>query len=153
MSIINKGKFINNEYSFKSNFIQNFKSTLLRSITIKIIGYLSILLIPSFPSCVQPESITSSSAGNSAPVIKSVFVDPLLINVGSTAIIKVTAEDPDGDELSFEWTTAIGDIIGSGSEVRYTAAYCCVGINIITVTVADFKGAKTSKSVEVEIGP
>jgi len=84
-------------------------------------------------------------------VIKSVFVDPLFVKVGATAVVKVTAEDPDGDELSYEWTTAIGDIIGSGSEVRYSAAYCCLGINVITVTVADYKGAKTSKSVEVEI--
>ncbi|RPI75136.1 MAG: hypothetical protein EHM47_03445 [Ignavibacteriales bacterium] len=101
--------------------------------------------------CVQPESINSSTAGNSNPEIKSMFADPLFVKVGATAQIKVEAEDPDLDPLSYEWTTAIGDIIGSGSEVRYSAAYCCAGINIITVTVADNKGAKTSKSIEVEI--
>ena len=121
---------------------------------IKIVSYSLILTIATlFLSCVQPESITSSTAGNTTPVIRSVFVDPIFVKVGATAIIKVTAEDPDGDELSYEWTTAIGDIIGSGSEVRYSAAYCCVGINIITVTVSDYKGAKTSKPVEVEIVP
>jgi len=119
---------------------------------IKIIRQVLILTIATlYASCVQPESITSSTAGNTTPVIKSVFVDPLFVKVGATAVVKVTAEDPDGDELSYEWTTAIGDIIGSGSEVRYSAAYCCLGINVITVTVADYKGAKTSKSVEVEI--
>lgn len=119
---------------------------------LKRFKYSIIIIVSSiFFSCVQPESIISSSAGNSAPEIKSIFVDPIFVQVGATAVIKVNAEDPDGDVLSFEWSTAIGDIIGSGPEVRYSAAYCCVGINIITVTVADNKGAKTSKSVEVEI--
>jgi hypothetical protein len=114
--------------------------------------YLLIFFTSSlFLSCVQPESINSSTAGNSNPEIKSISADPLFIKIGATAIIKVEAEDPDLDPLSYEWTTAIGDIIGSGSEVRYSAAYCCTGVNIITVTVSDNKGARTSKSVEVEI--
>lgn len=104
-------------------------------------------------SCVQPESTVASLDGNNSPVIVDVFVDPLIINVGSAATIKVTAYDPDGDALSFSWSSALGDIIGSGSEVRYTAAFCCVGLNTITVTVSDSKGAKVSRDVRVEIQP
>lgn len=79
-------------------------------------------------SCVQPESTVSSLDGNNSPVIESIFVDPVIINVGTTAIIKVNANDPDSDQLTYGWSTALGDIIGSGAEVRYTAAFCCVGI-------------------------
>ncbi len=104
-------------------------------------------------SCVQPESTVSSLDGNNSPVIESIFVDPVIINVGTTAIIKVNANDPDSDQLTYGWSTALGDIIGSGAEVRYTAAFCCVGINIITVTVSDTRGAKVSKDILIEIYP
>ena len=113
---------------------------------------LSLLLIIN-SGCVQPESIISSSNGNLSPVVKSVSVDPLYITVGSSATITVDAADPDGDAISFSWSTPLGDIIGSGSQVRYTAAYCCVGTNSITIIVEDTRGAKVSKTVNIEINP
>ncbi len=113
---------------------------------------ISILLI-LVTGCVQPESTVSSLGGNNSPVIESIFVDPVFINVGSTATIKVNASDPDSDQLNYGWSTALGDIIGSGAEVRYTAAFCCVGSNIITVTVSDTRGAKVSKDILIEINP
>jgi len=103
--------------------------------------------------CVQPESTISSLEGNNLPEIQSVYVDPAFITVGTTATIEVTASDPDGDRLEYGWSTALGDIIGSGAKVRYTAAYCCVGSNIITVVVSDFKGAKVTKDITIEIYP
>lgn len=104
-------------------------------------------------SCIQPESTVSSIGGNNSPVIEDVFVDPSFITVGTTATIEITATDPDGDQLQYSWSTALGDIIGSGAEVRYTAAYCCVGANIITVVVSDIKGAKVSEDIIIEIYP
>lgn len=112
-----------------------------------------LTILISFIGCVQPESIVSSQGGNNSPVIEDIIVDPRVINVGTTATIKVIARDPDGDQLSYGWTSALGDIIGSGSEVRYTAAFCCVGSNIITVTVSDIKGAKASQDILIVINP
>ncbi|AFH49647.1 Hypothetical protein IALB_1941 [Ignavibacterium album JCM 16511] len=112
-----------------------------------------IILIIFISGCVQPESTVSSLDGNNSPVIKDVYIDPLIITVGATATIKVTAVDPDGDALKYAWSSALGDIIGSGSEVRYTAAFCCVGLNTITVTVSDTKGAKVSSDIRIEIQP
>ncbi|MFZ1518732.1 MAG: hypothetical protein WAU11_08150 [Ignavibacteriaceae bacterium] len=114
--------------------------------------FLLISLI-SFIGCVQPESTVSPQGDNNSPVIENVLVDPGFINVGTTATIKVNASDLDGDQLNYGWSTALGDIIGSGAEVRYTAAFCCVGSNIITVTVSDTKGAKTFKDILIEINP
>ena len=101
--------------------------------------------------CVQPESAVSSLEGNTSPIIESVLVQPFVINIGTTATIKVTATDADGDQLQYAWSAALGDIIGSGSEVRYTASFCCVGVNIVTVTVSDTKGAKVSEDIQIEI--
>lgn len=114
---------------------------------------LFLLAVYIFSGCVQPESTISSLEGNNSPVIESVYVDPVFITVGTTATISVTASDPDGDQLQYSWSTALGDIIGSGAEVRYTAAYCCVGSNIVTVVVTDIKGAKVSEDIRIEINP
>lgn len=119
----------------------------------KVIPVAGIIFIIFISGCVQPESTISSLDGNNSPVIENVYIDPLIITVGSTATIKVTAVDPDGDALSYDWSSALGDIIGSGSEVRYTAAFCCVGLNTITVTVSDTKGAKVSNDIRIEIHP
>jgi hypothetical protein len=112
-----------------------------------------LLIAVILVSCVQPESNIVSSSGNNSPVIEDVYVSPVFITVGTTANIEVTASDPDGDLLTYSWSTALGDIIGGGANVRYTAAYCCVGSNIITVTVSDVKGAKVSEDIRIEINP
>jgi hypothetical protein len=103
--------------------------------------------------CVQPESAVASLEGNQSPVIKSILVDPLYIKVGSTAFITVDAADPDGDAISYSWSAPLGDIIGSGAKVRYSAAYCCVGINSVTVIIEDTRGAKVSETFNIEIVP
>lgn len=115
--------------------------------------FATALLLLFFFGCVQPESNIVSSAGNNSPVIDDVYVNPAFITVGTTANIEVTASDPDGDQLDYSWSSALGDIIGSGPNVRYSAAYCCVGSNIVTVVVSDVKGAKTSKDIIIEIYP
>ena len=114
---------------------------------------LFIFLLLPVVSCVQPESTISSLGGNNSPVIEDVYVNPAFITVGTTATIEVTASDPDGDQLQYSWSSALGDIIGSGANVRYSAAYCCVGSNIITVVVTDVKGAKVSEDIIIEINP
>ena len=115
--------------------------------------FLFIFLLLPVVSCVQPESTISSLGGNNSPVIEDVYVNPAFITVGTTATIEVTASDPDGDQLQYSWSSALGDIIGSGANVRYSAAYCCVGSNIITVVVSDVKGAKASEDIIIEINP
>lgn len=110
-----------------------------------------ILFIILFLGCVQPVSTVSPLGDNNAPIIEVINVDPPLISVGTTAKIKVIANDPDGDQLKYSWSTVLGDIIGSGSEVRYSAAFCCVGSNTITVVVTDARGASITQDIRIEI--
>ena len=119
----------------------------MKKILVNILFVLPII----FVGCVQPESLTGSTGGNNPPVIESISLDPPMVSVGATSVIKVSAYDPDGDQLKYSWFTVLGDIIGSGSEVRYSAAYCCVGTNTVTVTVTDSQGEKVSKDISIEI--
>ncbi|GAF79156.1 unnamed protein product, partial [marine sediment metagenome] len=56
------------------------------------------------------------------------------------------ATDPDGDELSYEWTTSGGDITGTGAVVGWTAPEA-VGIYDITVVATDGHGREDTRSV------
>ena len=103
--------------------------------------------------CAQPNPTEGNLDGNSPPEINSITTDPLFITVGTTASITVDASDPDGDALSYSWSVALGDIIGSGSQVKYTAAYCCVGVNTIHIEVKDSKGASASGTINIEVNP
>ena len=113
------------------------------------------ILILSFIlySCAQPTSPEANVDGNSEPVINDVTIDPLLIRVGSSTTITIDATDPDGDFLSYSWAVALGDIIGSGNQVRYTAAFCCVGINTVNLVITDSRGASVSHSINLEVSP
>ena len=100
-----------------------------------------LLLLAMFSyRCAQPNPAESNLNGNRPPQINSITTDPVFITVGTTANITVDASDPDGDALSYSWSVALGDIIGSGSHVKYTAAFCCVGVNTIHIEVRDSKG-------------
>jgi PBP1b-binding outer membrane lipoprotein LpoB len=118
----------------------------------KIINLLLISFL-TITGCVQPTAPEGNTRGNSDPVINKITVDPPFIRVGTTTTITVEATDPDGDILSYSWSVALGDIIGSGNQVRYTAAFCCVGINTINVDVKDSKGAIASGTINLEINP
>ena len=114
-----------------------------------VVLLLTFLLI----GCVQPTDTDVNSAGNSDPVINSITIDPVFVRVGTTTTVTVDATDSDGDNLSYSWSVALGDIIGSGRQVRYTAAFCCVGVNTINVVVKDSKGGSVRGTKNVEINP
>ena len=114
----------------------------------------SLLLTTVFLfGCAHPNPTESNANGNSAPEINSITMDPVFITVGTTAKITIDATDPEGDPTTYSWTVALGDIIGSGAEVRYTAAFCCVGTNTIHLEVKDSKGAAVKKSIEIVVNP
>lgn len=112
-----------------------------------------ILTIIFLQGCIQPESNVASFDGNQNPVIKKITADKLGIKSGEFTTITVEAFDPDGGELDYSWHAFLGDIIGSGSSIRYTASYCCLGVNTINLTVTDAAGAKVSQSINIEIFP
>ena len=122
---------------------------MLKAISLFVFGLLLILL----NSCVQPLSPEGSTGNNNPPEINSFISERVVIRVGQTSELSVEASDPDGDQLTYEWFVLLGDIIGNGPNVLYSAAYCCAGVNKITVTVKDSRGASVSKSVDINVDP
>jgi len=85
---------------------------------------------------------------NQPPRIESLSASPSIISQGGKTLIECVASDPDGDELTYQWSAEQGSISGQGPKVEWTAPNVC-GDYIVTVTVTDSKGAKTSQSVTI----
>jgi hypothetical protein len=102
-------------------------------------------------ACVQPDVAGSAFGPNSNPVIRNLTADPQQSRAGEIVTLNAEAEDPDGDDLSYQWSMTAGDIYGEGPVVRYVATYCCLGINSVTVTVKDGRGGVATKTIDVEV--
>jgi hypothetical protein len=94
--------------------------------------------------------VTITVRTNSPPTINS-----LVANAGWTlpsSSIQVTCDvsDPDGDELSYEWTATGGNIFGTGAAVNWTAPQD-VGVYNVTVVVADGHGREDTRFVSLSV--
>jgi hypothetical protein len=78
---------------------------------------------------------------NKSPTINSLVADADWTTPSGSIQVTCTASDPDGDELSYEWTTDGGDISGGGVTVNWTAPQG-VGAYNITVVVKDGYGGE-----------
>ena len=93
------------------------------------------------------EESTAPSSG--LPVISSLVAIPDTILAGHATMLRCTATDPPGDDLSYEWTAASGTISGAGPIVTWTGPIPG-GTYTISVEVSDPKGETAVDSVEVE---
>jgi hypothetical protein len=83
---------------------------------------------------------------NHQPAITSLMAEPERVLPLGICQIVCNASDPDGDELSYEWSTTGGNIAGTGAVVNWTAPEE-VGIYHVTVVVTDGYGEEDTRSV------
>ncbi len=95
-------------------------------------------------------SITISVRDNRPPAITSVMADMGWVKPSNSCQLKCEAEDPDGDELSYEWSADGGDISGTGSVVTWTAPDAA-GLCNITVAVIDGHGEEETRMLTVSV--
>ena len=72
------------------------------------------------------------------------------VRVWVTSDIECIAEDPDGSELRYAWSTTGGKIQGEGAKVGWTAPGVAGNYKVIVV-VADSEGAKAQASAEFNV--
>jgi len=95
-------------------------------------------------------SVTITVKNNHPPAINGLKADADWVNPLDSCQIKCVAEDPDGDELSYEWLSSGGDISGTGGTVNWTAPDK-VGLWDITVIVTDSYGGEDKRSLAVSV--
>ena len=92
------------------------------------------------------DSTTITVRVNRPPRVTSLIATADWLTSSRNCQVECEAEDPDGDELSYEWSTNGGDISGTGSMVTWTAPKNGGKVTVI-VTVSDSRGGVASKSV------
>jgi hypothetical protein len=76
---------------------------------------------------------------NSPPVVTSVTVTPASVSPGGSAIVAVTADDSDGDALTYSYAPTGGAVVGNGATATWTAP-TIPGAYSVAVSVNDGNG-------------
>ena len=91
-------------------------------------------------------ALSCTTPGNHQPIITSLEAGASWAVPSGSLQVTCTATDPDGDELSYNWSASGGNITGTGSEVTWTAPEE-IGIYDITVVVDDGQGGNDMESL------
>ena len=90
------------------------------------------------------KQITIIVRANTSPSINSLVADADWTTPSGSLQMACNATDPDGDELSYEWTATEGDISGMGAVANWTAPEE-IGIYHVTVVVTDDHGSSDTR--------
>ena len=96
-------------------------------------------------------SLVIKVAINHPPVIETVVAQYSRLSPTHSTIIECTASDPDGDELSYTWSTGRGGIFAEG-RIAVWVAPDCYGTYNIAVVVKDGRGGEASQTVQITVG-
>jgi hypothetical protein len=87
---------------------------------------------------------------NHRPAITSLAAEPEGVPPSGSCQIACNATDPDGDELSYNWSASEGGITGEGAMVTWTAPPSAGSYNV-TVTVTDGRGGEAIDYLNIEV--
>jgi hypothetical protein len=94
--------------------------------------------------------ITIEVRTNRTPTITSLTANAAWTLPFGGLNVTCDASDPDGDELSYEWTATAGNITGTGAVVTWTAPEE-VGVYNVTAVVTDGHGRQDTRSVFLSV--
>ncbi len=87
---------------------------------------------------------------NEPPAIEQLTAEASSVGLGDSVAIDCLASDPDGDEVSYQWSANGGAFSGEGSGATWTAPDTA-GDYVVGVTVTDGRGATTSAGLEINV--
>jgi hypothetical protein len=96
------------------------------------------------------KQVTIEVRANNPPTITSLVADADWTTPSGSLNVTCNATDPDGDELSYEWSATGGDITGTGPEAIWTTPEA-VGIYNITVVVTDGHGWSATRTLIISV--
>jgi hypothetical protein len=96
------------------------------------------------------KKITIPVRANEPPTITSLVANADWTTPSGSLQVTCNASDPDGDELSYEWTTNGGDISGTGAAINWTAPKS-VGVYNVTVVVKDGYGGEDIRKITLSV--
>ena len=87
---------------------------------------------------------------NHPPVIQKIRATPRKLDLQSASTISCIAFDQDGDLLTYNWSTTVGNLSGSGTSVSWTSP-ALEGNYSVVCRVEDGHGGVTTDSVRLEV--
>ncbi len=96
------------------------------------------------------DSVAITVRMNGAPTIVSLAADEDWTTPSANLQVTCSASDPDGDELSYDWSASGGDIAGTGASVAWDAPEE-TGVYVVTVVVTDGYGTSTTGSLSISV--
>lgn len=99
-------------------------------------------------------SMVISTRRNTAPVIQSLVTSSARLNPQGSTEVSVDATDPEGDDLTYNWTASSNDwsINGTGKTITLKAPDSHQVSTDVTVQVTDDSGESASSSLSVRTG-
>ncbi|OGL42404.1 MAG: hypothetical protein A2161_17270 [Candidatus Schekmanbacteria bacterium RBG_13_48_7] len=101
------------------------------------------------PTPTPPPEIKPREEINHPPRVK-IFA-PETVTGCDTPDVRAKASDPDGDILTYTWSTTHGEIMGTGPFVQWKSPCCEPIIATIAVNVDDGRGGTASDSVQITV--
>lgn len=150
---IKPGLFIRPAFSWNLNFDDRGLNSSSKSWSG---GRVSVGYHPGTPARVieAPPPQAAPPPANRPPTVSVTCEKPVVLP-GETIGCRATASDPDGDPLTYAWSSSSCRVTGNGADAKLDCAGVPVGTNVtVTVRVSDGRGgsAEASTSVRVE-GP
>jgi hypothetical protein len=126
-------------------------------------GQLTVLvLVVLAPTAAFQNSRRGRTQRNRPPTIQSFtssmdstaycpFVPGGPCSTSAIATLEARASDPDGDELTYNYSVTAGAIAGHGATVNWDLFKTPFGVQTATVEVTDGRGGKTSSTAQVKV--
>jgi outer membrane protein OmpA-like peptidoglycan-associated protein len=115
------------------------------------IGYHPGVRVYVAPPPPPPPPVAAPPPPANRPPTVTAQCDPCTVEVGRSSTVTANAQDPDGDTLTYRWTTPQGTLANPAErQTLFTAGQQEGGVPL-TVTVNDGKGGTASATVNIQV--
>jgi outer membrane protein OmpA-like peptidoglycan-associated protein len=103
------------------------------------------------PPPPPPAPMAPAPVPQNRPPTVQAQCDPCTVEVGRTSTVTANAQDPDGDALTYRWTSPQGTLANPAARQSLWTAPQQEGTVPVTVAVDDGKGGTASASVNINV--